>query len=124
MATAALTGSTYFVDNRVKKNPERSVPEAERRRIGRVVHDERGNASVSWRDAPADHPRPVLEILGEAKLSVKTEQSFDPYSRGGGHRELRPPTARTTRTDLRKLSEHIKLMRALEERRRNGGGED
>jgi hypothetical protein len=112
------------VDQPFKKKPERVVPEAERRRIGRVVHDERGNASVRWRDAPADHERPVLEILGDRSLSVKTEQSFDPYARGGVPRELRPPSGRTTRTDLRKLSEHIKMMRALEERRRNGGGDE
>jgi hypothetical protein len=111
------------VDAPFKKKPE-PVPEAERRRIGLIEHDERGNASVRWHDAPADHERPVLEILGNEKLSVKTEQSFDPYARGGVPRELKPANVRGTRTDLRKLSEHIKLMRALEERRRSGGGED
>jgi hypothetical protein len=112
------------VDHPFKKKTERVVPEAERRRIGRVVHDERGNASVRWRDAPPDEHRPVLEILGDKKLTVKTEQSFDPYASGGVPRELKPAPTRTTRTDLRKLSEHIKMMRELEERRRNGGGED
>jgi hypothetical protein len=38
------------------------------------------------------------------------------------------PTTRTrtaaSRTDLRQLSEHIKLMRALEERKRNGDDEE
>ena len=112
------------MDAPFKKKSERVVPEAERRRIGLIQHDERGNASVRWRDAPADHERPVLEILGNEKLTVKTEESFDPYARGGVHRELKPRSAPTTRTDLRKLSEHIKLMRAMEERRRNGGGEE
>ena len=112
------------MDASFKKKPEPVVPEAERRRIGLIEHDERGNASVRWRDAPADHERPVLEILGNERLTVKSEQSFDPYARGGVHRELRPASPRTARTDLRKLSEHIKLMRALEERRRNVGGED
>ena len=100
------------------------MPEAERRRIGSIVHDERGNASVRWRDAPADQERPVLEVLSDARLTVKSEESFDPYARGGVHRELRPQTQRTTRTDLRKLSEHIKMMRALQERRRGGDNDD
>jgi hypothetical protein len=112
------------VDRPFRKKPERVVPEAERRRIGRIVHDERGNASVRWRDAPADHERPVLEILSDKSLTVKTEESYDPYARGGVPRELKSSPARAARTDLRKLSEHIKRMRELEERRRNGDGED
>ena len=100
------------------------IPEAERRRIGRVVHDERGNASVSWRDAPLDYERPVLEVLGNNGLSIKSEEvTYDPYA-------TRPPGRRasgsTTRTDLRKLSEHIKQMRELEARKRAAaaGSED
>jgi hypothetical protein len=93
----------------------------ERRRIGTVVHDERGNASVSWRDAPAELvERPVLEVLGEPKLTLKQDDSCDPYAR----RSAREPPAKrgTARTDLRKLSEWIKMMRELEARKRNGGG--
>ena len=89
------------------------MPEAERRRLGTVVHDERGNASVRWHDAPADEKRTVLEVLGNPRLTVKAEDSYNPYARhearGGGG---------TTRTDLRKLSEWIKMMRELEERKR------
>jgi hypothetical protein len=107
-----------------KKTAPQAMPEAERRRIGQVAHDERGNAFVSWRDAPADHERPVLEILGEGSLgSSKHDISYDPYARTRAAREsapLRKPSGGTTRTDLRRLSEHIKLMRALEERKRNG----
>jgi hypothetical protein len=107
-----------------KKATSQAVPEAERRRIGQVAHDERGNAFLNWRDAPADHERPVLEILGEGSLgSANHDISYDPYARTRAAREsapLRKPTGGTTRTDLRRLSEHIKLMRALEERRRNG----
>jgi hypothetical protein len=95
------------------------VPEAERRRIGTVVHDDRGNASVRWQDAPPDFERPVLEILGDPGLSPKSEEIHDPYAR----HEARKSTGNTTRTDLRKLSEWIKMMRELEERKRNGGGE-
>lgn len=96
------------------------MPEAERRRIGQIVHDDRGNASVSWRDAPADHERPVLEVLGEPGLALANEETYDPYARGGRRLGSRGSSGGTMRTDLRKLSEHIKLMRALEQRRRNG----
>jgi hypothetical protein len=105
----------------VSENPKKyrsAQPEAagERRRVGTVVHDDRGNASVEWRDAPADHERPVLEVLGENGLTVKTDEvSYDPYAR---HRPLRAGAGK--RTDLRKLSEWIKKMRELEERKRNG----
>jgi hypothetical protein len=103
-------------------------PDAERRKIGTVVHDDRGNASVSWRDAPTDYHRPVLEILGEPGLSIKSEETFDPYA----HRAARTSggsasgatggsrSGSTSRTDLRKLSEWIKMMRELEQRKRGG----
>ena len=104
---------------RKKKTVEpEAIAEAERRRIGKVVHDDRGNASVIWHDAPPDHERPVLEVLGDPGLSIKSdEESFDPYARY----PARKSSGNTTRTDLRKLSEWIKLTRELEERNRNGG---
>jgi hypothetical protein len=92
-------------------------PETERRRIGTVVHDERGNASVRWQDAPEDYERPVLEVLGNPKLTLKPEESYDPYAR----RETRG-SGNSSRTDLRKLSEWIKLMRELEARKQLGAG--
>jgi hypothetical protein len=109
-------------DARKKKTVEpEATPEAERRRIGKVVHDDRGNASVMWHDAPSDYERPVLEVLGDPGLSIKSDdESFDPYAR---HR-ARKRSGNTTRTDLRKLSEWIKLTRELEERKRNGGEGD
>ena len=114
-----------------KKKFERpeSSRDAERRKIGTVVHDDRGNASVNWRDAPVDYHRPVLEVLGEPGLSIKSEETYDPYAHraadtsggsagrtSGGNR-----SASSSRTDLRKLSEWIKMMRELEERKRAGG---
>jgi hypothetical protein len=112
------------VDDASKKKPSQlpsDGKEPERRRVSTIVHDDRGNASVRWHDAPPDEQRQVLEILDEPKLSVKNEEkSYDPYSqrnaREGGS------TGRTTRTDLRKLSEWIKMMRELEERKKQGGG--
>lgn len=97
-----------------------ATPEAERRRLGTVVHDERGNASVRWQDAPADYERPVLEVLGNPKLTLKPEESYDPYAR----REARAGGNNASRTDLRKLSEWIKLMRELEARKKLGEGTD
>jgi hypothetical protein len=88
------------------------LPEAERRRIGKVVHDARGNASVRWVDAPADYQRPVLEVVGDGAPAPQREGGFTPYGPGA------------TRTDLRKLSEWIKMMRELEARKRNGGDQD
>ena len=106
--------------NDIRKTQVRqgATPPAERRRIGTVVHDDRGNASVKWRAAPAKHERPVLELQGEEQLTLNTgETSYDPYARS---RPLNAGGAR--RTDLRKLGEWIKKMRELEERRRDGGG--
>ena len=102
-----------------KKNAHNAMPEAERRRIGQVVHDERGNASVNWRDAPEDHQRQVLEVLGDGGLSLKTTETYDPYARGRQDAPRRT-SGGTARTDLRRLSEHIKMMRELEARKRNG----
>ena len=114
------------MDSRNKKNSAAAAPpERERRRIATVVRDERGNAVVAWRDAPADHARPVLELEEQAVLALhRAERGFDPYARNlpravvaGGPRPA-PKTA--PRTDLRRLSEWIKMMRTLEQRRRQG----
>jgi hypothetical protein len=101
----------------------RAIPEAERRRVGLIVHDERGNALVNWRDAPGGEARPVLEILGDPKLALKVEETYDPYAHSHPPRETRRATSAGARTDLRRLSEHIKLMRALEQRKRGGDDE-
>ena len=92
------------------------MPDAERRRIGKVVHDDRGNASWDFRDAPSDFERPVLEVLGDPQMTVKSEETYDPYARA----RARPGGGNTTRTDLRKLGEWIKMMRELEARKSRG----
>jgi hypothetical protein len=94
---------------------------SERRRIGRIVHDERGNASLDWRDAPADYRRPVLEIESESSgLAIqKAPRTFDPYACATPP-EQKKTAAAGPRKDLRKLSEWIKMMRELEERKRRG----
>ena len=114
---------TYSVDqlrNKKRIEGKSGGAEANRRRIGLVVHDDRGQASVEWHDAPADEERPVLEVLGTPELALKNDDvSYDPYAR---HAASLPKTnpGNTTRTDLRKLSEWIKMKRALEERRLRG----
>ncbi|HEY0342395.1 MAG TPA: hypothetical protein VGC34_16455 [Steroidobacteraceae bacterium] len=96
----------------------------ERRRIGRIVHDDRGNATLDWRDAPADYHRPVLEIEEESHgLAVqKAPRTFDPYARATlpEPKKVTAAAAPPPRKDLRKLSEWIKMMRELEERKRRG----
>ena len=79
-----------------------------------IVRDDRGEASVEWYDAPVDYERPVFKILG-SELALKNDASYDPYA----HPVVTPrgsSPANTTRTNLRKLSEWIKMNRALEER--------
>jgi hypothetical protein len=107
-----------------KKRPAPApAPEANRRRLGMIRHDDRGNAYVTWHDAPGDDKREVLEILGEPSLRVKpeTERSYDPYA----HHRTAAPAARPSKPkDLRKLGQWLKMMKELEERRRSDPDED
>jgi hypothetical protein len=125
----ATSYSTYCMDLSQKKTftPRRSdvTEPAERRRVARIVHDDRGNASVKWQDAPANYKRRVLELqsdedrAGELSLEVGP-QGFDPYSRTRLPEPQRKTTAAAPRTDLRKLSEWIKMMREREELKAKG----
>jgi len=90
-----------------------------RRRSSRIVHDHKGTASVEWHDAPADYERPKFEIEG-SRLSIETQESYDPYTRGI---EIERKRAPGQRTDLRKLSAWIKMMRSLEEAKKNRGND-
>jgi hypothetical protein len=100
-----------------------------KRRLSRVVHDHKGNASVEWYDAPSDHPRDIFEIAATGKhlvdagsLSVHTEDSFNPYTRvPEGDAKKGAPRGKT---DLRKLSAWIKMMRELEEAKKRRDEED
>jgi len=101
--------------------PAGSVPD--RRRIGVIMRDDRGEASVEWHDAPVDYERPVFRILGSPELALKNDASYDPYA----HPAVTPRRTshgNTTRTNLRKLSEWIKMKRALEERQLRGNDDD
>jgi hypothetical protein len=96
-----------------------------RRRVSRIVHDHKGNATVEWLDAPADYDRQKFEIegarapavqprrpFGTGSLAIEKNESFDPYTRIPETERKRAPGQRT---DLRKLSAWIKMMRSLEE---------
>jgi hypothetical protein len=103
---------------------------ANRRRVGRVVHDDRGQASVEWHDAPEDFERPKLEIEESGRppareksrrdeqrpLTISRDKSFNPYQRVGADRRVTtaPPSSKR---DLRQLSKWIKMMKELEERK-------
>jgi hypothetical protein len=112
-------------------------PKAERRRLSRIVHDHKGTAIVQWYDAPADYERPVFEIedasaahergLSTGSLAIEAEEdSHNPYMRvpEAGRKRDAGPTGTTTRTDLRKLSAWIKLVRSLEEAKKRKDEDD
>jgi hypothetical protein len=114
-----------------------AAPAGERRRASRITHDHKGNASVQWIDVPdgfedriplqieeatqpASSGQPSTRGIHNGSLSIKTEDNFNPYARvPDGARKV----SSTTRTDLRKLSAWIKLMRQMEESKR-GRDED
>jgi hypothetical protein len=132
-----------------RQNGKHNAPEeeqdsrntSERRRLGQIVHDERGSAYVEWRDAPGDYERPKFEVedtrgsgRGDSKLrrgfeptlEVRIDDTFNPYDRKpdtfGGNPATGAPTSKGSKRDLKKLSEWLKLMRAIEERKKNGEG--
>jgi len=101
------------------------------------VHDERGTASVEWREAPRNYERQKFEIeadpvgsRGDVKLRRGLEprieierpvETFNPYDRKVLPRASAPAAApKGGKRDLRKLSEWLKLMKAMEERKKNG----
>jgi hypothetical protein len=102
--------------------PPETGSETERRRVGKVVHDDRGNASVKWEDAPADYERVVLEVVNDGRSERAGENDCNPYAQRTPRE--RGSSGNTTRTDLRKLSDWIKKMRELEERKRNADDQD
>jgi hypothetical protein len=115
-----------------KPDPKSTSDSSNRRRLGRVVHDERGWASLEWHDAPDNNPqRTVLELEDTALaqnrlqalrdqgagLKVNSDDTFNPYGRKPEGRSPNKSDAGAPRRDLRKLSKWIKLTRELEERK-------
>src|SRR3954471_7009420 len=111
-------------------NPSDPAQPGERRRLSKIVHDHKGNATVKWFDAPADYERQLFEIegarepatavqskgLSTGSLSISREDTHNPYTRVPEGERKRTPGQRT---DLRKLSAWIKMMRSLEEAKKN-----
>jgi hypothetical protein len=91
---------------------------SERRRLARIVHDDRGTAHVEWVEAPPGHQRVTLSIEEPLELE-KGHRSYNPYEsqrRGQIPAEAAPPRKR----DLRKLSDWMKQVRELDERKKRG----
>ncbi len=105
-----------------------------RRRLGRIVHDERGQASMEWEALDAREtaraPRQKLQLMDDNELAELRPQSnrvtslaqgADPYDLGVTARvkQLKKPR---TPEDMRRLNEWIKQKRIVEEKRRLEGG--
>jgi len=112
-----------------KKDSSRATPpppppsDSERRRIGRIVRDDRDSASVEWVDAPKDYSRVPLSI--ETTLppgtSVRPQRGYDPYETiAPAKAKPAPDKKKPVKRDLRKLSEWIKQMREFEARKKRG----
>jgi hypothetical protein len=105
------------------KRPDEPAAEADtpqRRRIGRIVRDDRDSATVEWVEAPANHHRVPLSI--EKTLppgGIKPASGYDPYETVTPQRADKTDK-RPAKRDLRKLSEWIKQMRELEDRKKRG----
>ena len=87
------------------------------------MHDERGNASVEWLDRPDLSDRTPLSVEDAA---VKPGRGYNPYDRAAGPRAQPNPQreVRPARRDLRKLSEWIKQMRELEQRKQSSDDDE
>jgi hypothetical protein len=106
--------------------PSASADTIERRRIGKIVRDDRDSASVEWVDAPSDYQRVPLSIestLPRGGLK-RPATGYNPYETGSPGSVKKSPDQRPPKRDLRKLSEWIKQMRAIEERKKRGDEED
>jgi hypothetical protein len=96
------------------------------------VHDDRGTARVVWEEAPPDfaYERPKLEIETfddtVHRLAILNEgaaaEHNNPYNQKAAPRK--PATPPPPKRDLRKLSEWIKLMREMADRKNRGEDED
>lgn len=124
-------------DNKPKSPPVPAGPtsvEFPRRRLGRIVHDERGQASMEWEALDAREstraPRQKLQLMDDDELAALRPQSnrvtslaqgADPYDLGVTARvkQLKKPR---TPEDMRRLNEWIKQKRIVEEKRRLEGG--
>lgn len=105
-------------------DPASTSSTAERRRIARIVHDDRDTASVEWLDAPPDYDRIPLSIEGTLPRGAKrVEGGYNPYETVSPNKAI-DPDKRPAKRDLRKLSEWIKQMREHEARKQRGDADE
>lgn len=106
----------------------------DRRRVGRVVHDERGTAIVEWQAVPTEQsgrfkriPLSIEDDQSRDRLRTdvpyRSAQGYDPYKRVGDT-GIHAAPGKPKRRDLRKLGEWLKLKREMEERKARENGED
>lgn len=108
-----------------KKPSEVQFP---RRRLGRIVHDERGRASMEWEPLDADERRPehrqALELIDDTDPENKPllGGARNPYQGAGqsGKAPTAEPGARRPK-DLRKLSAWILQQREVAKRKKEDG---
>ncbi|HEY1899586.1 MAG TPA: hypothetical protein VGG49_07325 [Steroidobacteraceae bacterium] len=95
---------------------------SERRRIAKIVRDDRDTATVEWLDAPKDYARVPLSIESTLPRGrIRPVGGYDPYETISPPRKTKAiKDERPAKRDLRKLSQWIKQMRALEERKKRG----
>ena len=98
---------------------------AVRRRISRIVRDDRDTATVEWMDAPPDYQRVPLSIESTLPPGAKRAQGgYNPYETIAPRQSKPSKDQRPVKRDLRKLSEWIKQMRELEERKKRGNDDE
>ena len=107
----------------------------QRRKLGRIIHDERHTTTMEWTLEDSDAERVVLQILDDpAPHSINGFQASEvsparapdaPLARLPSGQPATPdaePDAPRRPKDLRKLSEWIKLTRKLEAAHKGGDG--
>ena len=106
--------------------PEDRPALVQRRKLGRIIRNERGNATMEWttyteQDSAERVVLQVLETPADGNWSVVKDQPDEdpapraarqPWGAPGPHEPQAQPPRRPS--DLRKLSEWIKLTRKLE----------
>lgn len=106
--------------------PEERPALVQRRKLGRIIRNERGGATMEWttyteQDSAERVVLQVLETPADGNWSVVKDQPAEepapraarqPWGAPGPHEPEAPPPRRPS--DLRKLSEWIKLTRKLE----------
>ena len=112
-------------DSRKPVSPPSAAAEtAERRRVGKIVRDDRDTATVEWVDAPPNLERIPLTVEGSLARGLRRAPTgYNPYETVAPSKPA-PPDSRPAKRDLRKLSAWIKQMREIEERKRRADDED